>query len=62
MARPPAEHPRSIQIAFRVTDEVSHELTKLSEAEARPGESLSEHEMARILMHEALEKRRKVRR
>jgi hypothetical protein len=62
MARPPAEKPRSIQIAFRVTEGLELELKKEGASEAHPGETLSPSEMARILMHEALERRRKARR
>jgi hypothetical protein len=61
MGRPPAEHPRSVHVGFRITEEDEFELTKVGEQMARPGEILSHNDVARLLMHEALKNRVQVR-
>jgi len=54
VGRPPAENPRNVQIAYRVTQSTSDALDEEITVEARPGELLSRNDMARILMDEAL--------
>jgi hypothetical protein len=54
MARPLAEHPQKVLISYRVTEDVAALLDREIADEARPGEILSQHDMARILMNEAL--------
>jgi len=61
VGRPPAENPRNVQIAYRVTQSTSDALDDEIKAEARPGELLSRNDMARILMDEALAARLAIR-
>ena len=54
MARPLAENPQKVLISYRVTEDTVAMLDREIADEARPGEVLSHHDMARILMNEAL--------
>lgn len=57
MGRPPAENPRNVQINFRVDQATAEALDAEILAERRPGLVLSRGDIARMLMHEALEAR-----
>ena len=57
VGRPPAENPRNVQIAFRVDQATADALDAEIATEHRPGLLLSRNDVARMLMHEALEAR-----
>jgi hypothetical protein len=59
MGRPPADNPRNIQINFRVDQTTAEALDAQILVEQRPGLVLSRGDVARMLMFEALEARRK---
>jgi hypothetical protein len=57
VGRPPAEDPRKIQIAYRVTQSMADAIDAEIETVRQPGLIISRNDMARILMAEALEAR-----
>lgn len=57
VGRPPSEKPRNVPISFRIDQATAQSLDEEIEAEQRPGLILSRHDMARMLMAEALEAR-----
>jgi hypothetical protein len=57
VGRPPAEDPRKIQIAYRVTQSMADAIDSEIETVRQPGLMISRNDMARILMAEALEAR-----
>ena len=61
VGRPPVENPRNVTIHYRVDQSTADALDAEISNERRPGEVLSRNDLARILMHEALEARRQQR-
>lgn len=57
VGRPPSDKPRNVPISFRIDAETAKSLDGEIAAEQRPGLVLSRHDMARMLMAEALEAR-----